>query len=194
MCGPTGIGALWGRKEILEAMPPFMGGGDMIKRVSLRSFTPNELPYKFEAGTPPIAEAVGFGAAVAYLESVGMDAIAAHERETISYALERLEEVPGLRVFGPPAEYKGAVAAFMLDGIHPHDISQVLDSEGVAIRAGHHCAMPLHEKFGLPATARASFYLYNTNEEVDRLSSAAAWTRTTSPSKMKTHCAATTSG
>lgn len=169
MCGPTGIGGLWGRKEILESMPPFMGGGDMIKRVSLRSFTPNELPYKFEAGTPPIAEAVGFGAAIDYLEGIGMEEIAAHEKEIIGYALERLEEIPGLQLFGPPAEYKGGVAAFMLDGIHPHDISQVLDSEGVAIRAGHHCAMPLHEKFGLPATARASFYLYNTNQEVDRL-------------------------
>jgi len=169
MCGPSGIGVLYGRKELLDGMPPFLGGGDMIKRVHLRSFVPNEIPYKFEAGTPAIAEAVGFGAAVDYLRLVGMDAIAAHEQEIIAYALERLEEIPGVSVFGPAAEHKGGVASFYLDGVHPHDISQVLDTYGVAIRAGHHCAMPLHEKFNLPATARASFYLYNQLEEVDRL-------------------------
>jgi len=169
MCGPTGVGVLYGRKDLLEAMPPFLGGGDMIKRVSLRSFAANSLPHKFEAGTSAIAEAIGLGAAVDYLEQVGMDAVAAHEAEIIVYALERLEEIPGVSVFGPPAEYKGGVASFMLSGVHPHDISQVLDTYGVAIRAGHHCAMPLHEKFGLPATARASFYLYNEMEEVDRL-------------------------
>jgi cysteine desulfurase/selenocysteine lyase len=130
---------------------------------------PNEIPYKFEAGTPAIAEAVGLSAAVDYLQSVGMISIAQHEREIIAYALDRLEEIPGVRVFGPPAEHKGGVASFYLDGVHPHDISQVLDTYGVAIRAGHHCAMPLHEKFNLPATARASFYLYNTESEVDRL-------------------------
>jgi cysteine desulfurase/selenocysteine lyase len=150
-------------------MPPFLGGGDMIKRVKLRSFSPNELPYKFEAGTPAIAEAVGLGAAVDYLQTVGMDAIADHERKIVSYALERLEEIPGVTVFGPPAEEKGGVASFVVDGIHAHDVSQVLDRDGVAIRAGHHCAMPLHEKFDVPATARASFYLYNTIEEVDKL-------------------------
>jgi len=169
MCGPTGIGVLYGRKELLEAMPPFLGGGDMIKRVHLRSFTANELPYKFEAGTPAIAEAVGLGAAVGYLTSVGMEAISAHEQEIIAYALERLEEIPGVSVFGPRAEYKGGVASFMLKDVHPHDIAQILDGQGIAIRAGHHCAMPLHEKFGIPATARASFYLYNTREEVDKL-------------------------
>ena len=169
MCGPTGIGVLYGRKELLDAMPPFLGGGDMIKRVHLRSFTPNELPYKFEAGTPAIAEAVGLGAAVGYLNSLGMEAIAVHEQEIIAYALERLEEIPGVSVFGPPAKYKGGVASFMLKDVHPHDIAQILDGQGVAIRAGHHCAMPLHEKFGIPATARASFYLYNTKEEVDKL-------------------------
>jgi cysteine desulfurase/selenocysteine lyase len=169
MCGPTGIGILYGRKDLLEAMPPFMGGGDMIRKVHLRSFVPNEIPYRFEAGTPAIAEAIGLGTAVDYLQSVGMEAIAAHESEIIAYALERLEEVPGLRVFGPAAEFKGGVASFSLPGIHPHDISQVLDASGVAIRAGHHCAMPLHEKFNLPATARASFYLYNTHQEVDTL-------------------------
>jgi cysteine desulfurase/selenocysteine lyase len=169
MCGPTGIGVLYGRKELLKMMPPFLGGGDMIKRVKLRSFSPNELPYKFEAGTPAIAEAVGLGAAVDYLQTVGMDAIADHERKIVSYALERLEEIPGVTVFGPPAEEKGGVASFVVDGIHAHDVSQVLDRDGVAIRAGHHCAMPLHEKFDVPATARASFYLYNTIEEVDKL-------------------------
>jgi cysteine desulfurase/selenocysteine lyase len=169
MCGPTGIGALYGRKQLLDEMPPFLGGGDMIKRVALRSFAPNEIPYKFEAGTPAIAEAAGFGAAVAYLEGVGMDKIAHHEHQIVAYALERLEEVPGVKVFGPSAEHKGAVVSFSLDGIHPHDVSQILDEQGVAVRAGHHCAQPLHEKFGLPATARASFYLYNTLEEVDHL-------------------------
>jgi len=169
MCGPSGIGVLYGRKQLLDSMPPFLGGGDMIKRVHLRSFAPNEIPYKFEAGTPAIAEAVGFGVAVDYLSSVGMDAIANHEGEIIAYALERLEEIPGVSVFGPPAQDRGGVAAFYLNGVHPHDISQVLDAFGVAIRAGHHWAMPLHEKFNLPATARASFYLYNTEQEVDRL-------------------------
>jgi cysteine desulfurase/selenocysteine lyase len=169
MCGPTGIGALYGKMELLEAMPPFLGGGDMIKEVKLRSFRPNTLPYKFEAGTPAIAEAVGLGAAVDYLTSLGMDAIAAHEHEVTEYALERLEEVPGVKLFGPGAQDKGGVAAFTLDGVHPHDVAQILDQDGIAIRAGHHCAQPLHEKFGLPATSRASFYLYNTKEEVDLL-------------------------
>ena len=169
MCGPTGIGVLYGRKELLERMPPYQGGGDMIKRVHLRSFVPNEIPYKFEAGTPAIAEAIGLGAAVAYLSEVGMDAINAYEHAIVAYAMERLEEIPGVTVYGPPAEKRGGVTSFTLEGIHPHDISQVLDESGIAIRAGHHCAMPLHEKLGLPATARASFYLYNTFEEVDRL-------------------------
>ncbi len=169
MCGPTGIGVLYGKMELLEAMPPFLGGGDMIKEVKLRSFRTNALPYKFEAGTPAIAEAVGFGAAVDYLSSLGMDAIAAHEHEITEYALERLEEIPGVNVFGPSAQRKGGVAAFTLDGVHPHDVAQILDQDGIAVRAGHHCAQPLHEKFGLPATSRASFYLYNTKEEVDLL-------------------------
>jgi cysteine desulfurase/selenocysteine lyase len=169
MCGPTGIGILYGKMNVLEAMPPFLGGGDMIKEVKLRSYRPNALPYKFEAGTPAIAEAVGFGAAVDYLSSLGMDAIATHEHEITEYALERLEEVPGVKVFGPGAESKGGVAAFTLEGVHPHDVAQILDQDGIAVRAGHHCAQPLHEKFGLPATSRASFYLYNTKEEVDLL-------------------------
>jgi cysteine desulfurase / selenocysteine lyase len=169
MCGPTGIGALYGKSALLEAMPPFMGGGDMIKEVKLRSFRANTLPHKFEAGTPAIAEAIGFGAAVDYLSKIGIDNIAEHEHEITSYALERLEEIPGVKLFGPSADKKGGVAAFTLEGIHPHDVAQILDQDGIAIRAGHHCAQPLHEKFGIPATSRASFYLYSTKEEVDLL-------------------------
>ncbi len=169
MLGPTGIGVLYGKKPLLEAMPPFLGGGDMIKTVHLRNFLPNSLPHKFEAGTPAIAEAVGFGAALDYLETVGMSAVAAHEQVVITYALERLEEIPGVKVFGPPADKKGGVAAFILDGVHPHDVAQILDGSGIAVRAGHHCAQPLHERFGIPATTRASFYLYSMKEEVDRL-------------------------
>jgi len=169
MCGPTGIGVLYGKSALLEAMPPFLGGGDMIKEVKLRSFRPNTLPHKFEAGTPAIAEAVGFGAAVDYLTKVGMNDIASHEHEITEYALERLEEIPGVKLFGPSADKKGGVAAFTLDGVHPHDVAQILDQDGIAVRAGHHCAQPLHEKFGIPATSRASFYLYSTKEEVDLL-------------------------
>ncbi|MCC6190454.1 MAG: cysteine desulfurase [Anaerolineales bacterium] len=169
MCGPTGIGVLWGRQSVLEGMPPFLGGGDMIRRVHLYDFKPNDLPYKFEAGTPPIAEAVGLGAAVDYLNSIGMDAIQAHEQTITAYALERLEEVPGVRVYGPAAERRGGVAAFSVAGVHPHDVAQILDRFGVAVRAGHHCAMPLHDRYNLPATTRASFYLYSTLADVDRL-------------------------
>jgi cysteine desulfurase/selenocysteine lyase len=169
MCGPTGIGVLYGKSALLDAMPPFLGGGDMIKEVKLRSFRANTLPHKFEAGTPAIAEAVGFGAAVDYLSAVGMERIAAHEHEVTEYALDRLEEIPGVKLFGPSADKKGGVAAFTLDGIHPHDVAQILDKDGIAVRAGHHCAQPLHEKFGIQATSRASFYLYNTKEEVDLL-------------------------
>ncbi len=169
MCGPTGIGILYGKSALLESMPPFLGGGDMIKEVKLKSFRANTLPHKFEAGTPAIAEAVGFGAAVDYLSNIGMDNIAAHEHQITEYALERLEEIPGLKLFGPSADKKGGVAAFTLDGIHPHDVAQILDKDGIAVRAGHHCAQPLHEKFGIPATSRASFYMYSTKEEVDLL-------------------------
>ena len=169
LLGPTGIGALYGRAALLQAMPPFLGGGDMIKTVHLRSFKPNDLPHKFEAGTPAIAEAIGFGAAVQYLNRLGMEAVAAHEREIVSYALERLEEIPGVQVFGPSADKKGGVASFTLEGVHPHDIAQILDRDGIAIRAGHHCAQPLHEKYGISATARASFYVYSLKEEVDAL-------------------------
>jgi len=169
MLGPTGIGTLYAKARLLEAMPPFLGGGDMIKTVHLRSFSPNDVPHKFEAGTPAIAEAVGFGAAVEYLNGIGMEAVAAHEQEMIGYALERLEEIPGIRVLGPVAEKKGGVAAFTLDEIHPHDVAQILDTYGVAVRAGHHCAQPLHEKFGISATTRASFYIYSVKEDVDKL-------------------------
>jgi len=169
MCGPTGIGVLYGKTALLDSMPPFLGGGDMIKEVKLRSFRANTLPHKFEAGTPAIAEAVGFGAAVDYLTGIGMDKIAAHEHEITEYALERLEEIPGVKLFGPSADKKGGVAAFTLEGVHPHDVAQILDQDGIAVRAGHHCAQPLHEKFGLHATSRASFYLYNTKDEVDML-------------------------
>ncbi len=169
MCGPTGIGVLYGKEALLQAMPPFLGGGDMIRKVYLRSFTPNELPHKFEAGTPAIAEAIGFGAAIDYLLTIGMQNIAVHEHELTAYALERLSEISGLAVFGPEAAHKGGVVSFTLEGIHPHDVAQILDENGIAVRAGHHCAMPLHQKFGLPATTRASFYLYSTKEEIDAL-------------------------
>lgn len=169
MCGPTGIGALYGKQKLLEAMPPFLGGGEMIKEVKLRSFRPNSLPHKYEAGTPAVAESVGFGAAIDYLSGLGMDSIAAHEHSVIEYALERLEEVPGVKIFGPSADHKGGVASFTFAGVHPHDVSTILDRDGIAVRAGHHCAQPLHERFGLPATTRASFYLYSTKSEVDAL-------------------------
>lgn len=170
MCGPTGIGVLYGREKLLADMPPFLGGGDMIKKVTLQSFVANSLPYKFEAGTPAIAEAIGFGAAVDYLKGLGMEAVVAHEQEITAYALDRLAEVSGLAVIGPgEAEKKGAVLSFAIEGIHPHDVAELLNSDGIAVRAGHHCAMPLHQKYNLPATTRASFYLYNTRDEVDLL-------------------------
>jgi len=169
LCGPTGVGALWGRAELLEAMSPFNLGGEMIRSVSLEKTTWNELPYKFEAGTPAIAEAVGFGAAIDYVSAIGPDAIAAHEHELVIYAMERLAEVPGLRVFGPPADRRTGIVSFDLEGIHPHDVAQVLDFEGIAVRAGHHCTQPLMTRLGVVATTRASFYLYSLPEEVDRL-------------------------
>jgi cysteine desulfurase/selenocysteine lyase len=170
MLGPTGIGVLYGQRALLEAMPPWMGGGDMIKRVALTGSQWNELPWKFEAGTPAIAEAIGMGAAVDYLSAVGMDNIHQHERAVTAYALERLAEVPFVRVLGPAdARDKGGVAAMVLQDIHAHDVAQVLDHEGIAVRAGHHCAMPLHQRYQVVSSARASFYLYNTFEEVDHL-------------------------
>lgn len=169
MLGPTGVGVLYGKKKLLEAMPPWMGGGDMISRVTLTGSSWNDLPYKFEAGTPAIAEVIGLGYAVDYLSTLGMDAIYEHSRQLTAYALERLAEVPGLTLYGSSEEQRGAVATFTLDGIHPHDTAQILDSYGVAVRAGHHCAQPLHQKFGLNATTRASFYLYTTFSEIDAL-------------------------
>ena len=169
MLGPTGVGALYGKKELLRAMPPFMGGGDMIRRVDKTGFVANESPYKFEAGTPAIAEAIGFAAAIDYLAALGMERVHAHEQELVAYAMERLEEVPGLTLYGPPAEARGGVTSFTFKGAHPHDVATVLDEFGVAVRAGHHCAMPIHERFGLPATTRASYYIYNTPAEVDTL-------------------------
>ena len=169
MAGPTGIGILYGKEELLNEMPPFMGGGDMIRKVFLRSFTPNELPWKFEAGTPSIAEAIGFGAAVDYLNSVGMEAIAEHEQQIVKYAMVKMKTIPGLKILGDGNAHRGGVVSFTLPGIHPHDVAQLLDQHGIAVRAGHHCAMPLHDKFGIPASSRASFYLYNTEEEVDKL-------------------------
>lgn len=169
MLGPTGIGVLWGRRALLEAMPPFLGGGEMIREVKLTHSTWNELPWKFEAGTMAIAEAVGLAAAVRYLEALGMDAVFAHDRAMATLTLERLGEVPGLRVLGPAAERRGGVVAFTLEGVHPHDIATVLDQSGVCVRAGHHCAMPLHEHLGIPASTRASFHCYSCPEDIDAL-------------------------
>jgi cysteine desulfurase/selenocysteine lyase len=172
MCGPTGIGVLYGRRALLEAMPPFLGGGDMIRRVSLQESTWNDLPYKFEAGTPPIVEGIGLGATVDYLSQVGMTEIAAHEEELTAYAMERLSALEGMHIPGPSADQRGGVVAFTFRDIHPHDLAHLLDMEGVAVRAGHHCAQPLHERLNLMATARASLYLYNTRQDVDRLADA----------------------
>lgn len=169
MVGPTGIGALWAREEIFRDMPPFLGGGDMIKKVYLRSFTPNDVPHKFEAGTPAIAEVIGFGAAVDYLNTLGMENIAAHDKAVTTYAVKMLKEIAGLTLLGPDADCRGGVTAFSLQGIHPHDVAQILDQDGIAVRAGHHCAMPLHDRYNLPATTRASYYLYNTVDEVDKM-------------------------
>jgi cysteine desulfurase/selenocysteine lyase len=169
MCGPTGIGILYGKRKLLEDMNPFLGGGDMIKKVTFDGFVPNEIPYKFEAGTPAIAEAIGFRAAVDYLNKIGMEEIHAHVKRVATYAYVRLSEIQGLRILGPSADERGGVIAFELEGIHPHDVAQILDSEGIAVRAGHHCAMPLHQKLNVQASTRASFYLYNNNDDVDVL-------------------------
>jgi cysteine desulfurase/selenocysteine lyase len=169
MVGPTGIGVLYGKEKLLAEMPPFLGGGDMIKKVLLRSFKANDLPHKFEAGTPAIAEAIGFGKAIDYLSAIGMENIADHEKKITQYALQKLQNVENLKVFCPNVTERGGVISFELGFVHPHDVAQVLDHYGIAVRAGHHCAMPLHEKFGLPATSRASFYLYNDYEDVDLL-------------------------
>jgi cysteine desulfurase/selenocysteine lyase len=169
MCGPTSVGALWGKGELLEAMEPFNLGGHMIRAVRLEETTWGDIPAKFEAGTQPIAEAVGFGAAVDYLTEVGLEAIEQHEHELAAYALERLGEIPGVTLYGPPADRRAGIVSFNVEGIHPHDVSQVLDWEGIAIRAGHHCCQPLMKKLGVSATNRASFYLYTLPDEIDRL-------------------------
>jgi len=170
MLGPTGIGVLWARQEILADMPPFLTGGDMIKKVTLDGCDWNDLPWKFEAGTPSIAETIGLGYAVDYLNQLGMENVRQHEIELVAYALDRLNQVEGIRIYGPqePTARGGAIA-FTLGDIHAHDVSAVLDAEGIAVRAGHHCAMPLHDKLGLVATTRASFYVYNTPDDIDRL-------------------------
>ena len=169
MCGPTGIGVLWGRRDLLDRMSPFELGGHMIRKVTLEETTWNELPHKFEAGTAPIAEAVGLGAAIDYVSEIGVETIERHERELLEYALPRLTEVPGLRLFGPPADRRAGIVSFEVEGVHPHDVAQILDWEGVAVRAGHHCNQPLMAKLGVPATTRASFYVYTVPEEIDRL-------------------------
>jgi cysteine desulfurase/selenocysteine lyase len=176
MCGPTGIGVLYGRESLLAAMPPWQGGGDMILAVSFERTIYSDLPYKFEAGTPHIAGAVGLGAAVDYLQSIGLETIAALEHELLEYATERLTRIPGLAIVGTAPE-KAAVVSFTVDGVHPHDLGTILDHEGVAIRTGHHCAMPVMEFYGVPATARASFAFYNTRAEVDRLVGAVQFAR-----------------
>ncbi len=169
MCGPTGVGVLWGRKPLLQAMPPFLGGGSMIRSVGLRSSSWNDLPHKFEAGTPAIAEAIGLGYAVDYLASVGMDAIHQAEQQLTQYAVERLQGIDGLTLYGPAVAERGGVLSFNLAGVHAHDVAAVLDQQGVAVRAGHHCCQPLMELLDAPATARASFYLYTTPAEIDQL-------------------------
>ena len=169
MCGPSGVGVLWGKAGILEAMEPFLTGGHMIRAVGFDDTTWGDLPHKFEAGTAPMAEAVGFGAAIDYLTAIGFDAIEEYEHELAGYALDRLAELPWVTSYGPPAERRAGIVSFNVDGVHPHDVAQVLDFEGIAIRAGHHCCQPLMRKLGVAATNRASFYVYTIPEEIDRL-------------------------
>nr|WP_254511883.1 cysteine desulfurase [Anatilimnocola floriformis] len=169
MLGPTGIGVLYGKEQLLNAMPPFLGGGSMIDRVTLNGFTPAPLPHKFEAGTPPIVQAIGLGAAIEYLQKIGLHSIREHELQLTRYAHELLAPIPGLRILGPAPEEKGGLVTFELAGVHPDDLSRLLDVQGIAVRAGHHCAMPLHERLGVSHSCRASFYLYNTLEEVESL-------------------------
>jgi cysteine desulfurase/selenocysteine lyase len=178
LVGPTGIGVLWGRYDLLAELPPFLGGGEMIETVTMERSTFAKPPYRFEAGTPPIAQSVGLGAAVDYLSSIGMDNIAAHEQEITAYALGRLQEINGLTVIGPKeAVDRGGAISFTLEGVHPHDVAQIVDSRGVAVRAGHHCAKPAHQRFGVQSTTRASFYLYTTPHEIDALVDALLFTK-----------------
>ncbi len=172
MLGPTGVGALYGKRALLDAMPPFMGGGEMIREVFMDHSTWEDAPLKFEAGTPAIGEAIAFGAAVDYLDALGMDWVHQHEMEITHYAWQRLSAIEGLRIIGPGPERRGGLLAFTLADVHPHDVAAVLDMQGVAVRAGHHCAQPIHDRYGIPATTRASFYIYNTPEEVDVLAAA----------------------
>ena len=174
MLGPTGVGVLWGRRELLDAMPPFLGGGSMIRRVRQTGFEPAELPAKFEAGTPPIVPAIGLGAAIDYLERIGLEAISQHEHALLQHAHEVLSQIGGVKLLGPAPEpnQKSGIVSFVVDGIHAHDVAQLLDRHGIAVRAGHHCAMPLHQRLGLTATSRASFYFYNTPAEIDALGEA----------------------
>ena len=169
MCAPTGIGVLYGKRDLLESMPPFQGGGDMILEVTMAASRWNSLPYKFEAGTPAIAEVIGLGAAVDYLRQVGMAWIQEHERALVAYAYEKLSQIEGVRILGPGPAARNGLVAFTLEGVHPHDLAAVLDRDGIAVRAGHHCAQPVHDRYGVVASARASLYLYNTPEEIDRL-------------------------
>ena len=170
MCGPTGIGVLWARRALLESMPPFLGGGDMIKRVKLNEATWNDLPWKFEAGTPSVAEGIGLGSAVDYLSQFGMERVRSHERTLVDYAMEKLQEIPGITIYGPrDPEIHGGSISFTLPNIHPHDLATLVDREGIAVRAGHHCTQPLMERLGVAATTRASFYIYNRVDEVDQL-------------------------
>ncbi|MFN8188157.1 MAG: cysteine desulfurase [Gaiellales bacterium] len=179
LLGPSGIGAVWGKAELLNRMSPFELGGSMIRKVTLEESTWADLPYKYEAGTPPIAEAYGLGQAIDYLNAVGLEAIEQHEQQLTSYALGRLAELPYVRIFGPPAERRGGIVSFEVDGVHPHDVAQILDSQGIAVRAGHHCTQPVMARFGVAATTRASWYLYNLPEEIDRLVDGLAKVRAT---------------
>jgi cysteine desulfurase/selenocysteine lyase len=169
MLGPTGIGVLYGKESLLEAMPPFLGGGSMIRTVTIDGFEPAMLPAKFEAGTPPIVDAIALGAAIEYLERIGLERIHRHEERLCRAAHEALSRIDGVEMLGPAPEHKGGIATFTMRGAHPDEIAKVLDAQGIAVRAGHHCAMPLHERLGLPASCRASFYFYNTMEEVEQL-------------------------
>ena len=176
MFGPTGVGALYGRHELLDAMEPYQGGGEMILSVSFEKTTYNKVPHKFEAGTPNIAGVIGMGAAVDYLDGIGLNRIGAYEQRLLAYATEALGRIPGVRLIGTAA-HKAAVLSFNIDDVHPHDVGTILDQQGIAVRTGHHCAQPVMERFGITATVRASLALYNTQDEIDRLAAAVATVR-----------------